>query len=351
MMRIAIVGAGSIGGYLAARLILSGQQVTVIARGANLAAIRADGITLRLPDGTEERAIPELATDDLAAAGPHDVVILGVKGQQIPALAPTLGPLLGPETAVVPAQNGIPWWYFQRCGGPYAGHRLESIDPGGVISSHIAPARVIGCVTYQAAELEAPGVVRFIEGNRFTLGEPDGAKTDRVQALARVLTRAGLKVPVRGDIRTEIWVKLLGNMTFNPISALTRATLGEVIGYAPTRELVAATMAEAQEVASRLGITFAITTERRIQGAAQMGSHKTSTLQDIEAGRPTEVEWLVGTVAEVGRLVEVPTPRIDALYACLALLERTSCSGRTDPGSPGTQSMVDEIHGKEMDHA
>lgn len=324
-MRIAIVGAGSIGGYLAARLALSGQPVTVIARGANLAAIRAGGLTLRLPDGTEERARPELATDDLAAAGPHDVVILGVKGQQLPALAPTLGPLLGPETAVVPAQNGIPWWYFHRCGGPYEGRPLESVDPGGVLSTHIDPERVIGCVTYQAAELAAPGVVRFIEGNRFSLGEPGGEKTGRVTALARALTRAGLKVPVRSDIRTEIWVKLLGNMTFNPISALTRATLGQVIGFAPTRELVAATMAEATEVASRLGVRIGISNERRIQGAAQMGSHKTSTLQDIEAGRPTEVEWLVGAVVELGRLVDVPTPRLDALYACLKLLEKTSC--------------------------
>ncbi len=327
-MRIAIVGAGSIGGYLAARLALSGQPVTVIARGANLAAIRARGLTLLLPDGTEETAIPERATDDLSAAGPHDVVILGVKGQQLPALAPTLVPLMGPSTAVVPAQNGIPWWYFQRCGGPHEGHRLESVDPGGVISAHIAPERIIGCVTYQAAELVEPGVVRFIEGNRFSLGEPDGERTGRVTALARALTRAGLKVPVRSDIRTEIWVKILGNMTFNPISALTRATLGQVIGFGPTRELVAATMAEAQEVASRLGIRIGITSERRIQGAAQMGSHRTSTLQDIESGRPTEVEWLVGAVAELGRLVDVPTPRIDALYACLKLLERTACGER-----------------------
>jgi 2-dehydropantoate 2-reductase len=326
-VRIAIVGAGAIGGYLAARLIGSGQQVTVVARGANLKAIREEGLRLRLPDGTEETARPECATDSMAAAGPHDVVILAVKGQQLPALVRTLGPLLGPDTAVVPAQNGIPWWYFQRCGGPLAGRRLESVDPGGVISAHIAPERVIGCVTYQAAELEAPGVVRFIEGNRFTLGEPDGEKTDRVQALSRALTQAGLKARVRSDIRTEIWVKLLGNMTFNPISALTRATLGELTGFAPTRELVAATMAEAQEVASRLGITFGITIEQRIRGAAEMGTHKTSTLQDIEAGRPTEAEWLVGAVAELGRLLDVKTPRIDTLYACLKMLERTSRAG------------------------
>ena len=323
-MRIAIVGAGAIGGYLAARLIRSGTPVTVIARGANLAAIRGAGLTLRLPDGSEETARPELATDDLAAAGPHDVVIVAVKGQQLAALAPTLGPLLSASTAVVPAQNGIPFWYFQRGGGPFAGRRLESVDPGGAISAHIAPERVIGCVTYQAAELEAPGVVRFIEGNRFTLGEPDGEKTERVQALARALSEAGLKARVRGDIRNEIWVKLLGNMTFNPISALTRATLGELIDFAPTRELAAATMAEARAVADRLGVTFAVTPEQRIQGAAQMGSHKTSTLQDIEAGRPTEVEWLLGAVSEVGRWTDVPTPRIDMLYACLKLLERTS---------------------------
>jgi len=326
-MRIAIVGAGAIGGYLAARLIGAGQKVTVIARGANLRAIREAGLKLLLPDGTEEIARPELATDSAAEAGPHDFVIVAVKGQQLPALVPTLGPLLGQDTAVVPAQNGLPWWYFQRCGGPLAGRRLESVDPGGVISSHVAPERVIGCVTYQAAELEAPGVVRFIEGNRFTLGEPDGEKSERVQALARALSLSGIKARVRSDIRTEIWVKLLGNMTFNPISALTRATLGELIGFGPTRELVAATMAEAQEVASRLGIAFGITVEQRIQGAAQMGAHKTSTLQDIEAGRPTEVEWLVGAVAEVGRLLEVATPRIDTLYACLKMLERTTCSG------------------------
>lgn len=326
-MRIAIVGAGSIGGYLAAKLQLSGQPVTVIARGANLAAIRANGLKLLLPDGTEETAIMDLATDDLTAAGPHDVVILGVKGQQVATLAPTLGPLLGPETAVVPAQNGIPWWYFQRCGGPFEGQRLESVDPGGAISAHIAPERVIGCVTYQAAELTEPGVVKFIKGNRFTLGEPDGEKSERVMALAKALTNAGLKVPVPSDIRTEIWVKILGNMTFNPISALTRATLGEIIGFEPTRDLVAATMAEATEVASRLGIRIRITSEKRIQGAAQMGSHKTSTLQDIEAGRTTEVELLVGAVSELGRLVEFPTPRIDTLYACLKLLEQTTCGG------------------------
>jgi len=326
-MRIAVVGAGAIGGYLAARLIAAGQPVTVIARGANLKAIREAGLKLLLPDGTEEVARPLLATDSAAEAGPQDIVIVAVKGQQLPALVPTLGPLLGPHTAVVPAQNGLPWWYFQRCGGPLAGRALESVDPGGVISSHIAPERVIGCVTYQAAELEAPGVVRFIEGNRFTLGEPDGEKTERVQALARALTQGGIKARVRSDIRTEIWVKLLGNMTLNPISALTRATLGELIGFGPTRELVAATMAEAQEVATRLGITLGISIEQRIQGAAQMGAHKTSTLQDIEAGRPTEAEWLVGAVAEVGRLLEVPTPRIDTLYACLKMLERTTCAG------------------------
>ncbi|MDF1525598.1 MAG: 2-dehydropantoate 2-reductase [bacterium] len=324
-MRIAIIGAGSIGGYLAAKLLFSGQQVTVIVRGANLAAINANGLKLRLPDGTEKTATPSLATDDLAAAGPQDVVILGVKAQQLATVAPTLGPLLGPETAVVPAQNGIPWWYFQRSGGPFEGWRLESVDPGGVISKHIGPERVIGCVTYQAAELVEPGVVKFIEGNRFTLGEPDGEKSERVKALAQALTNAGLKVPIPRDIRTEIWVKVLGNMTFNPISALTRATLGEIIGFEPTRNLVADTMAEAQEVATRLGIRIGISIEKRIQGAAEMGSHKTSTLQDIEAGRTTEAECLVGAVAELGRLVEYPTPRIDTLYACLKLLEKTTC--------------------------
>ncbi|MCU0495466.1 MAG: 2-dehydropantoate 2-reductase [Chloroflexaceae bacterium] len=321
-MNICIVGAGAIGGYLGARLALAGETVTLIARGPHLAAIREHGLRVDYSDGSSETAHPALATADMAEAGAQDVVIVAVKAQQLPAIAPAMRALYGPETMVVTAQNGIPWWYFYRHGGPFEGRRVEAVDPDGTIAANMEIERVIGCVVYPAAEISAPGVIHHIEGNRFTLGELDGAKSERVQLLAQTFTRAGLKAPVRPRIRNELWVKLWGNLAFNPISALTRATLDRIIGYQPTRALAAAMMAEAQAVAEQLGIDFGISIEKRIAGAEEIGAHKTSMLQDIEAGRPTEIEALVGAVAELGRLVEVPTPHINAIYASVKLLEQ-----------------------------
>ncbi len=322
-MKICIFGAGSIGGYLGARLAHAGEPVTLIARGANLAAIRERGVTLIESDGTTLNAHPALATDDPSVAGAHDVVIVAVKAHQLPAVAPTLRPLFHDETIVVPAQNGIPWWYFQRHGGPFEGRRIESVDPDGVIAANIETERIIGCVVYPATELDAPGIIRHIEGDRFTLGELDGSRSERVQRLSQILARAGLKAPVRPRIRTDIWIKLWGNLAFNPVSALTRATLIDICRHPQARALIVAMMEEGQAVAERLGVTFGITIDQRIAGAEQVGAHKTSMLQDIEAGRATEVDALVGAVAELGRLADVPTPHIDAIYAAVKLLEHT----------------------------
>lgn len=320
-MRYCIVGAGAIGGLLGAKLALAGEEVTLIARGAHLAAIEAEGLVLE--EGGERLVVrPAQATSDMARAGPHDVVIVAVKAQSYPALAKPMRALYGPETIVITAQNGIPWWYFFKHGGPYEGRRVESVDPGGIIATNTEIERVIGCVVYPAAEIAAPGVIRHIEGNRFTLGELDGAKSERAQQLSKALVRAGFKAPVRQRIRHELWVKLWGNLAFNPISALTRATLIEICDYPPSRALAAAMMVEAQTVAEKLGIEFGIDIDQRIDGVAAVGAHKTSMLQDIEAGRKTEIEALVGAVAELGRLTETPTPHIDALYAGVRLLER-----------------------------
>ncbi|HJZ45723.1 MAG TPA: 2-dehydropantoate 2-reductase [Roseiflexaceae bacterium] len=325
-MRICIVGAGAIGGYMGARLALAGQHITLIARGAHLQAIQERGLTLQSDDGTIETIRPALATSETSMAGPQDVVIVAVKAHSLPSIAPVLRALFGPETIVLPAQNGIPWWYFHKHGGPYEGRRIESVDPDGVIEAHIETERVIGCVVYPAAELAGPGVVRQIEGNRFSLGELDGAKTERIQQLAQVFNQAGMKAPIRSRIRSEIWLKLWGNLAFNPISAITRATLADICRYPPSRALARAMMLEAQAVAERLGVEFALSVDQRIAGAEQVGEHKTSMLQDIEAGRPTEIDALLGAVAELGRLTATPTPHIDAIYAGVKLLERTLLS-------------------------
>lgn len=321
-MRICIVGAGAVGGYLGAKLALAGEEVALVARGAHLRAIRERGLTLVEADGAQRTATPALATDDIGAAGPQDAVIVAVKAHSLPELAPALRPLYGPETMVVTAQNGIPWWYFLRHGGEHEGRRVEAVDPGGAIAASIAIERVVGCVVYPATELAAPGVVRHIEGDRFTLGEPGGERSPRVQALAAALVRAGLKAPVRPRIRADIWVKLWGNLAFNPISALARATLADICRHPQARALARAMMLEAQQVAERLGVTLGLTVEQRIAGAEQVGAHKTSMLQDIEAGRPTEIEALVGAVVELARLTGVPTPHIDSVYAAVKLLEQ-----------------------------
>ena len=319
-MKIAVVGAGAIGGFVGTRLALAGEDVTFMVRGANLDAIRANGFRLVLHDGAEHVARNVKASNDYAATGPQDVVILATKAHQLEAVAGSVPKLFGPDTAVVTMQNGIPYWYFHHHGGPLAGTRVRSVDPTGVIGENIPAERVIGCVVYPATELVAPGVVKHIEGDRFPMGELDGSTSARVQRIAEAFTRAGLKSPVLDDIRSEIWLKLWGNLTFNPISALSRATLVDICQYPPTRTLAAAMMAEAQAVGTKLGITFRVTIDKRIAGAERVGRHKTSMLQDIEAAREPEIEALVGSVVELGQLTQTPTPHIDSVYALVKLL-------------------------------
>lgn len=322
-MKIAVIGAGAIGGYVGAKLALAGEEVTFIVRGANLDAIRRDGMRLIAHDGTEQVARHVRATRDYAAAGSQDIVVLALKAHQVGAVAADVPELFGDDTVVVTMQNGVPYWYFYRHGGALAGTVLRSVDPDGAIARGIAPERVIGCVVYPASELVAPGVVQHIEGDRFPLGELDGSASARVTRVSECFTRAGFKAPVLPDIRAEIWLKLWGNLTFNPISALTRSTLVDICRYGPTRDLAAAMMAEAQAVAARLGITFRVDLQKRIAGAEKVGRHKTSMLQDVEAGRVPELDALVGAVMELGRLTRTDTPHIDAVYALTDLLART----------------------------
>ncbi len=322
-MKIAVIGAGAIGGLLGARLALAGEDVTFIVRGANLAAIRDRGFTLIGADGTQEVARDVRATDDYAAAGPQDIVILAMKAHQVEAVANDVPRLFGPDTVVVTMQNGIPYWYFHRHGGAFEGHVVRSVDPSGLVGAKIPASRVIGCVVYPASELVAPGVVKHIEGDRFPLGELDGSASDRVAKVSACLTRAGFKAPVLDNIRAEIWLKLWGNLTFNPISCLAHSTLVDICQYPPTRELATAMMREAQAVAHKLGIEFRVSLEKRIAGAEKVGKHKTSMLQDVEAGRAPEIDALVGAVVELGRLTDTHTPHIDAVHALVKLLART----------------------------
>jgi 2-dehydropantoate 2-reductase len=321
-MRFCIVGAGAIGGFVGAKLALGGHEVVFIARGKNLDAINANGVHVFYRDGREEAA-PARATDDYAAAGRFDAVILGLKAHQVAAVAGKLAPLYHDDTVVIPMQNGIPFWYFQRHGGPLAGRTVESVDPGGVVKDAIPASRILGCVVYPATELTAPGTIVHIEGDRFPLGELDGQKTARVQAMADAFVGSGLKCPVLDNVRSEIWLKLWGNLTFNPISALTHATLVDMCEDPNGRELAAQMMREAQAVAESLGIAFRVTLEKRIDGAARVGRHKTSMLQDVEAGRALEIDALVGSVVELGQLAGVPTPTITAIYNATKLLDRT----------------------------
>jgi 2-dehydropantoate 2-reductase len=325
-VKIAIIGAGAVGGLVGARLALAGEQVTFVARGANLRAIRAGGMRLVASDGSERVARDVQATDDYAAAGAQDLVILAMKAHQVEAVVDDVPKLFGPHTTVVTMQNGIPYWYFHRHGGAFAGTAVRSVDPSGRIARAIPAERVVGCVVYPASELVAPGVVKHIEGERFPLGELDGSTTERAMRISECFGRAGFKAPVLEDIRAEIWLKLWGNLSFNPISALTRATLVDICRFAPTRELAAAMMTEAQQVAGKLGIAFRVSLERRIAGAEKVGAHKTSMLQDVEAGRAPEIDALVASVSELGRLTGTPTPHVDAVCALVNLLARTVCA-------------------------
>ena len=322
-MKFAVVGAGSIGGYLGARLALAGEEVTFIARRANLEAIRANGMKLIEEDGTERIAREVRVTQNTQEAGTQDVVLLAVKAHQVSDVAKDVRALLGPETAVVTLQNGIPWWYFYKHGGEFEGRSVRSVDPEGVAAANIENERIVGSVVYPAAELVAPGVVKVVEGNRFPLGEPDGSESPRARKISEALIRADLKSPILPDIRSEIWLKLWGNLTFNPISALTHATLVDICQFPLSRDLAAGMMSEAQAVAEKLNIRFRVSLEKRIAGAEKVGKHKTSMLQDIEHGRAIELEALVGSVVEMGRLTGTPTPHIDAVYACTALLAKT----------------------------
>jgi 2-dehydropantoate 2-reductase len=321
-MKVAIVGAGATGGYLGAKLALAGEEVTLIARGPHLAALRANGA--RVIEGEAEIVARPACTDDLGAVGEADVVFLTVKAHALPPLAPRLAEALGPEASVVTAQNGIPWWYFDRYDGPLQGARLRSVDPDGALARAIPSERVIGCVVWPATRLVEPGVIEHVEGNRFTIGELDGSKSARCQATAAALTRAGLKCPISAQIRREIWLKLLGNVAFNPLSALTRATLAEIAGDPATRAIARAIMEETDAVARALGVETPIGVEQRLAGAERVGAHKTSMLQDLESGRPLELEALVGAVAELGDQLGLALPHLRTVYACVRLLQQTS---------------------------
>jgi ketopantoate reductase len=321
-MKICIVGAGAIGGLMGAKFALAGEEVTLIDQGAHLAAIRKNGLKLIWEDGSEAVASDVTATDKLEEAGPQDLVILALKAHYLEQVARQVPALMGPETVIVTVQNGIPWWYFHKHGGPHDGHHLESLDPTGLLSRNIDGDRIIGCVVYPAADVPEPGVIRHVEGDRFPIGELDGSESARVQGLHDLLVKAGFRSRILDDIRSEIWLKAWGNLSFNPISALTHATLAEICQFRDTRELAAAMMAEAQAIAETLGVTFRHTIEKRIAGAESVGAHKTSMLQDVELGRSLEVEALMGAVLELGRLIEAPAPSIKAVYACVKLLNK-----------------------------
>jgi len=327
-MKIAVIGAGAIGGLVGARLALAGEDVTFLVRGANLEAIRNRGIRLIEADGRLKMAVQVRATDDYAAAGPQDLVIVALKAHQVADVAGRIGQLFGPQTVVVTMQNGIPFWYFHRHGGEYADRAVLSVDPAGELARQIPPERILGCVVYPAAELVSPGVIRHIEGSRFPIGELDGSTSDRALAVSACFEHAGLKAPVLDNIRAEIWLKLWGNLSFNPISALAHSTLVDICQHPLARGLAANMMREAEAVAAKLGIAFRVTLDRRIEGAEKIGKHKTSMLQDVEAGRGPEIDALVGSVIELARMTGTPTPHIDSAYALVKLLEQTMAEAR-----------------------
>ena len=318
-MRIAIAGAGAIGGYIGARLAKAGADVVLFARGPHLRAMQETGLRVVSPEGDFD-VKPE-AVGELSAIGHADVVILGVKAHGIASLAPQLRPLFGPDTMVVSTQNGIPWWYFQNHPGDLDGLHLESVDPGGAIAKAIEPERVVGSLAYFATDIAEPGVIHHTEGNRLTLGEPSGARTERLKALADVLIASGFRVPVTTRLRQEIWVKLLGNVAFNPISALTGGTLEELALHPQVSRAVREIMTEATAVAAKANVEIPISIDQRMAGAARVGAHKTSMLQDYEAGRPMELDAIVGSVVELGDRLGVPVPATRTVYGCAKMLD------------------------------
>jgi 2-dehydropantoate 2-reductase len=316
-MKICIYGAGAIGAYLGAQLAKTDCEVSLVARGPHLEAMQKNGLTLRM--GGEESTMQVNATDDPATLGPQDYVIITLKAHSVTGITDQIASLLGPDTAVVTAQNGILWWYFHAFEGPLRDHQLEIADPGGAIWNTLGPERAIGCVVYPSCEIVEPGVVEHIDGNRFILGEPDGSKSERVVALSKIMSEAGLKAPVRRDIRSDIWFKLLGNATFNPVSVLTGATLEEIGTDPGVRAVIHRMMSEAQDIGTKLGVKFPMSIDKRIDGGAAVGAHKTSMLQDLEAGRPLELDALVASVTELGKLVSIATPTIDMVLDLVRL--------------------------------
>jgi 2-dehydropantoate 2-reductase len=321
-VKFLIAGAGAIGAYVGACMARAGIDVTLFARGPHLKAMQEHGVRIRSQEGDFE-ARPRMI-GSLEEAGPMDVLILGVKAHSLPQLAPQLKPALGPETTVVSTQNGIPWWYFQGIGGPWEGLRLERIDPEGVISAAIEARRVVGSIVYFSTEISEPGVIQHTEGNRISLGEPNGTRSDRCRRIAEALVASGLRCPITTHIREEIWVKILGNASFNPVSALTRATLVQMVRDPSTAELIRNIMQEVESVSRKLGLELPVSIEQRMAGAEKVGEHKTSMLQDVEAGRPMELEALVGSVVELGERLGLALPHTRMVYSCAKLLNRNS---------------------------
>ena len=322
-MKICVFGAGAIGGYMGVKLAQAGADVSLVARGPHLAAMQAKGLTLIEEDGAPQ-TVGVTASDNPADLGPQDYVIVTLKAHSVPAVVPNMQPLIGPNTTIVSGVNGVPWWYFHKIGGALEGTRLASVDPGNAQWDGFGPDRVLGCVVYPAAEVQEPGTIKHIEGNRFSLGEPDGSKSERAMALSKALSAAGLKAPVRPRLRDEIWVKLWGNLSFNPISALTHATLDVLCTDEGTRPVARNMMLEAQAIAEKLGVKFPIDVDRRIDGGAAVGAHRTSMLQDLEQGRPMEIDALLGSVQELGRVTDTHTPIIDTVLALTKLRGRTA---------------------------
>jgi 2-dehydropantoate 2-reductase len=319
-VKVAVVGAGAIGAYVGAALHRGGSDVHLIARGEHLEAMRRGGITVLSPRG-DFRARPHAAADP-EQIGPVDIIFLGLKAYSYAGAGHLIRPLLRPGTGVVAAQNGIPWWYFHGLPGPYEGRRVEAVDPGGAVSAVIPPAQAIGCVVYSSTEIESPGVIRHIEGTRFSIGEPDGTVSQRCTAFSQAMVAGGLKCPVEADLRSDIWLKLMGNVAFNPISVLTGATMGEIAAHPGARQLVLAMMHETAEIAASLGSPPKISVERRFEGAARVGDHKTSMLMDFEAGKPLESDVLLKAPVELARLAGVPAPNLEMVQALIDLLTR-----------------------------
>ena len=322
-MKICIYGAGAIGGYVGAQMSFAGADVSLVARGPHLKAMRENGLKLRI--GDEERVAKVTCTDDPAELGPQDFVFIALKAHSIPGVVDAMQPLLSSSTSIVTAVNGIPYWYFHRHGGDLEGTTLEAVDPGARQWNALRPERAIGCIVYPATEVVEPGVIQHVYGDKFPVGEPSGEKTERVQQLSAMMEAAGLRAPVLENIRDEMWLKLWGNLCFNPISALTHATLDVITATPGTRAVAKAMMLEGQAIAERLGVRFRVDVERRINGAGAVGAHKTSMLQDLERGRAMEIDPLVTVVQELGRLTSIPTPTIDTVLALVQ--QRASSAG------------------------